>query len=100
MTRNGRIAALVLAALMATGGIALHRAAGQGFVLLLFAGLIVVGTVFDAGYRGRNRATHGEWRKTGERELDHETGTIMEVWYDPVSGERRYEPAGSDPTAG
>ena len=33
------------------------------------------------------------------RELDHETGEIVEVWYDPVSGERRYESAGSDPTA-
>lgn len=92
MTRNGRIAALVLAAAMVCGGVALEGSTGGGAGLFVFAALIVLGTVFDAGYRGRRRSPHGQWQRTGEREVDHETGAIIEVWYDPLTGERRYEP--------
>ena len=92
MTRNGRIAALVLAAVLAGGGMALEWSSGGGAGLFVLAALIVLGTVFDAGYRGRRRPLHGQWQRTGEREIDHETGAIIEVWYDPLTGERRYEP--------
>ena len=29
--------------------------------------------------------------------MDHETGQLLEVWIDPLTGERRYEPVGNDP---
>lgn len=94
MTRNGRIAALVLAVAMVCGGVVLEGSTGGGAGLFVFAALIVIGTVFDAGYRRRRGSSHSQWQRTGEREIDHETGAIIEVWYDPLTGERRYEPVG------
>jgi len=99
MTSNGRLAALVLAGLAAAGGVLVQVSSpdGGGFPLFLFAVLIVIGTVFEARYRGRKGAIGAQWQITREREIDHETGTIIEVWFDPVSGERRYVPAGHTP---
>ena len=37
------------------------------------------------------------WELTNERFIDDETGQLLEVWIDPLTGERRYEPAGGDP---
>lgn len=99
MTPNGRVAALVLAGLAAAGGLFIQTAdaKGSGFPLFLFAALIVVGTVFDAGHLARKRRTRGNWQLTAEREVDHQSGQILDVWYDPVSGERRYLPTGQRP---
>ena len=99
MTPNGRVAALVIAGLAAMGGVLVQAASaeGSGFPLFLFAALIVVGTVFDAGHLARKRRTRGNWQLTAEREVDHQSGQILDVWYDPVSGERRYLPTGQRP---
>lgn len=99
MTPNGRIAALVIAGLAAGGGFLLQAltADGGGFPLLVFAVLVALGTVFDAGYLSRRRGGRGAWQLTAEREIDHQTGQILEVWFDPVSGERRYLPSGERP---
>ncbi len=99
MTPNGRIAALVLAGLAMAGGlfIQIADAKGGGFPLFLFAALIVIGTVFDAGYLARRRGGRGAWQLTAEREIDHQSGQILDVWFDPVSGERRYLPSGERP---
>ena len=99
MTANGRIAALVIAGLAALGGVLVQvgSAKGGGIPLFLFAALILIGTVFDAGYLARRRSAQGAWQLTAEREVDHQTGQILEVWYDPVSGERRYLPTGQRP---
>ena len=97
MTPNGRIAALVLAGLAAAGGFFLQGTGSNGGGLFVLAALIVIGTVFERRYRGSKAQAKGQWQATGEREVDHETGTILEVWYDPVSGERRYVPTGELP---
>ena len=97
MSRTGRIAALVLAGLAAAGGVLLQLAGSSGGGLFGLSVLIVIGTVFEVRYRGSKSAARGQWQQTGEREVDHETGTILEVWYDPVSGERRYVPTGQLP---
>ncbi len=101
MTTNGRIAALVLAGLAAAGGIFLQSTGSNGGGLFVLAALVVIGTLFERRYRGSKAAPHGrglgQWQATGEREVDHETGTILDVWYDPVSGERRYVPTGEIP---
>ena len=97
MTRNGRIAALVLAGAAAAGGALLWQVDANGVGLFVLSAMIVIGTVFEARYRGSKFSARGQWQVTGERELDHETGTVLEVWYDPVSGERRYIPAGQLP---
>ena len=99
MTPNGRIAALVIAGLAAMGGVLLQTASagGGGFPLFVLAALVALGTVFDAGYLAKRRSTRGAWQRTFEREVDHQSGQILEVWYDPVTGERRYVPAGQRP---
>lgn len=99
MTPNGRIAALAIAGIAALGGLLIEvtSPAGGGFPLLVFAALILVGTLFDAGYLARRRSTRGAWQLTSEREVDHQSGQILEVWYDPISGERRYLPSGERP---
>jgi hypothetical protein len=99
MTPNGRIAALVIAGLAAAGGLFIQTANpnGNGFPLFLFAALILIGTVFDAGYLSRRRGGQGAWQLTPEREIDHQTGEVLQVWFDPVSGERRYLPTGERP---
>jgi CHASE3 domain sensor protein len=99
MTVKGRIAALVIAGLAALGGVLVQVASakGGGIPLLLFAALILLGTVFDAGYLAHRRSAGGTWQLTAEREVDHQTGQILQVWYDPVSGERRYLPTGERP---
>ena len=99
MTKNGRIAALVIAGLAALVGVLaqVFSADGGGFPLFFFAALIGLGTVFDAGYLAKRRDLRGAWQRTAEREVDHQSGQVLEVWYDPVSGERQYLPAGQRP---
>lgn len=104
MSPRARLAVLGLAAALAFGALALHfwgsaKSEPVAYMLGLQAALIVIGTVFDARYRGRNSssAARGQWQDTGERELDYTSGTAIEVWFDPVSGERRYVPAGHAP---
>ena len=99
MTANGRIIGLVLAGLVFAGGVLLQVAGGDGggVPLFVFAGLILIGTVFDVGYLAPRRTVRGAWQLTGEREIDHQSGVMLEVWYDPVSGERRYLPMGQRP---
>jgi hypothetical protein len=99
VTPGGRVAALVLAGLAAMGGFLVQIAGtdGGGFALFLLSGLVALGTVFDAGYLARRRGTGGAWQLTAEREVDHQSGQILDVWYDPVTGERRYLPTGDRP---
>lgn len=60
----------------------------------LVLGLVLVFAVSGERWRYRHRAhsKKGEWQKTGECFEDPETGLVMEVFYNPVSGERHYEP--------
>lgn len=102
MSPGARIAALALAGALVIGALTLYvydRLDSEPVVYMLGlqAALIVVGTLFEARYRGRKLASRGQWQATGERELDTETGTVIEVWFDPVTGERRYVPAGHRP---
>ena len=99
MTANGRIAALVIAGLAAMGGVLMRvfNVDGSGIPLFVLAALVLLGTVFDAGYLARRRSARGAWQLTAEREVDYQTGQILEVWYDPVSGGRRYLPTGERP---
>jgi hypothetical protein len=50
-------------------------------------------------YKARNSGQGGEWQKTDERFVDPETGQTMQVFYNPRTGERRYERA-ADGTGG
>lgn len=93
MTGGARVATLVTAALVGVGGIALHLATGRGWGVIALAAAIALGTLFEARYRARLPEGDVQWQRTGECEVDVETGAVLEVWYDPVTGARKYEPA-------
>jgi hypothetical protein len=65
-------------------------------------GALLVGAVFleRKGYRPRVDRARGEWRATGERFVDPTTGRMMEVRYNPATGERDYVEVkpGDDPS--
>lgn len=41
-------------------------------------------------YRTQVDRTRGHWQSTGERFVDPTTGQLMEVFYNPATGEREY----------
>jgi hypothetical protein len=101
MSGNSRLVALALGLLAGIGGLGL-TISGQGGgipLLLISAGIIVsVGIERRYGRQGRQKSVpHSDWRLTGERFFDDETGQPVEVWVDPLTGERRYEPLGDHP---
>ena len=63
---------------------------GAGAYALGLGGLIVLGTVFERRYRSNNARPGADWKPTGERFEDPQTGQTVEVFYDPRSGERHY----------
>lgn len=91
MSGEWRPSAMILATLMAVGGVAM-LAAGGGPGLLIVSALMVTGLLAERTYRSPSDRppVGGNWRSTGERFVDPETGRATRVWYDPDSGERRY----------
>jgi hypothetical protein len=60
----------------------------------IFGILILAGTFFEKHYRERRIAGSG-FEKTDERFVDPTTGKLVEVRYDPSTGERAYvDPGG------
>lgn len=93
MTGPARVIVLGISALLVAGGLALQASVGQGWFLMGFGMLIAASVLLEGRYRGssRNSLDHGSWQRTGEREIDSETGKIVDVWFDPTTGERRYQ---------
>lgn len=67
----------------------------QGIGLLVFGAVLLLGILFERWrYRPPAPPADARWEHTGERFEDPQTGKIIEVLYDPRSGQRRY--AGAD----
>jgi hypothetical protein len=66
---------------------------------LLMAGLLVLGTLWERFYYrgGTVHGRGGRWQVTPERFLDEESGSMVTVWFNPVTGERRYVEQGGTP---
>ena len=100
MSRNARLFVLTLGALALAGGTVLTVLTGGGVGLMILGGLTIVSVGLESRY-GRPGAPTDvpphAWELTNEKFVDDETGRVLEVWIDPLTGERRYEPAGSDP---
>ncbi len=101
MSGNARVLILALGALLLFGGTVLAVVTGGGGIGAMIVGaLIIVSLGLERRY-GRPgtppRVEHSDWELTREKFVDHETGQLLEVWMDPLTGERRYEPAGRDP---
>jgi len=64
---------------------------------LIWGGVLCVATLLERWrYRGEPGRQPGHesaaWVATEERFIDPESGKLMQVYYQPQSGERRYEP--------
>jgi len=93
-----RTAVLLFGCLVLLAGAFLcTKGAGYGGVqVLIFGAIFVLGTLFERWrYNNKNAAADADWQVTAERFVDPETGKVMEVLYDPRSGERRYREIGS-----
>jgi hypothetical protein len=101
MSTNARMVVLALGALLLFGGTLLTVLTGGGGIWLMFAGALVMVSVALERRYGRPgappRVEHSDWQLTKEKFVDDETGQLLEVWIDPLTGERSYEPAGRDP---
>lgn len=75
-------------------GAALHAATGHGQGLLLVGVLVVVSALVERRYRSKSTEERLDqrWQRSDERFIDPESGKAMEVWFDDLTGERRYVP--------
>ena len=100
MSRNARLFVLTLGVLALAGGTVLTVMTGGGIGLMILGAVIIASLGLESRY-GRPGAPTDvpphAWELTKEKFVDDETGQLLEVWIDPLTGERRYEPAGSDP---
>ena len=65
-------------------------------IYLAINGLIIVGAILfeRSNYRSNADRTQGKWQPTGERFNDPTSGQIVEVYYNPQTGERDYRESG------
>jgi hypothetical protein len=100
MSHNARVLVFILGALLLGGGTVLTVLTGGGIGMMIVGALIIASLGLESRY-GRPGAPTDvpphAWELTKEKFVDDETGQLLEVWIDPLTGERRYEPAGSDP---
>jgi hypothetical protein len=62
----------------------------SGLPLLIIGILIVLSLFFEGRYRTAKVTNAETWEPTGEKFIDPGTGRLVEVDYDPKTGERRY----------
>jgi hypothetical protein len=81
------IIAIILFALHVTTGLVIYLAVN---------GLLITGGILleRKGYRSKVNRTLGNWQHTGERFNDPTTGQVVEVYYNPQTGERDYRESG------
>ncbi len=81
------VAYLVVAAILFAANLALPLA-----IYLAAGGLVlVIAILFERrGYRPPLDRKRGNWRSTSERFIDPVTGRLIEVRYNPETGERDY----------
>ena len=89
-----RAAFLALSALAVVAGAIelLAVKSGHGLPLLVLGAVGLLATVFERWRYRKPAPPAARWQATGERFEDPATGEPLEVLYDPVTGERRYEP--------
>ena len=65
-------------------------------IYLAINGLLIAGGILfeRSGYRTQVNRTKGKWQPTGERFNDPTTGQVVEVYYNPQTGERDYRESG------
>jgi hypothetical protein len=89
----------IIAFLSLLGAMALVVIEPAAWPALAGAGLLVLGTLWERFYYrgGTVHGQGGQWQATSERFLDEESGGLVTVWFNPVTGERRYIDQGGAP---
>ena len=87
----------VLALLFGVVLVVFGHAPADGLQLIVLGAVVLLGVTLEAR-RYRGRAGSGRWQSTSERFVDPSTGRLMEVQYDPSTGERRYVDVGPGPS--
>ena len=66
-------------------------------IYLAINGLVIAGAILfeRSSYRSQVNRTRGIWQATGERFNDPTTGQVVEVYYNPQTGERDYRESSS-----
>ena len=76
--------------LLAGGIVAIVAGAGLPAIGPVIAGsMVVLGTVFEHRGRTDDERPGPGWERTGERFREPD-GAVVDVWFNPTSGERRY----------
>ena len=75
--------------------------ARETFPLAIWGAVLVTAVLVERwryrpGSHAGPRANDSAWQRTDERFVDPESGQAMQVFYNPRTGERRYEPAPPD----
>ncbi|HET9392122.1 MAG TPA: hypothetical protein VFO29_01180 [Candidatus Rubrimentiphilum sp.] len=77
--------------LLGCGLFVLRFSAVAAFPPLAGGVLLLLGTLFEGRYRPRVRSGADGWEPTGERFIDPGTGKLVDVVYNPKTGEREYK---------
>ena len=72
-------------------GVFMFRFIGIGALPPIIGGIaLLLGTLFEGRYRPRVHSNVGGWQATGERFVDPASGKLVDVYYNPTTGERQY----------
>jgi len=94
--RGWLIAVGVLALVVAVLLLAFGWVVPLAIDLVVSSVVLVVALIFERrGYRPRVDRAHGRWEATGERFVDPTSGHLIEVRYDPATGQRDYVDLGA-----
>lgn len=94
-----RTALLIVALTACAIGLGAWLVGGQNTLPLAFWGGAIAIAVWVERWRYRSRAMSdaSDWQRTTERFIDPESGQLMQVLYNPRTGERRYDSAPDAP---
>jgi hypothetical protein len=86
-----RLVVAVGVGLLAAGGAALaFHAYGAALYLFVTGGAYSAGVMFERWRYSPPPPRIGNWHSTGERFLDPASGKMVEVYFNPETGERHY----------
>ena len=90
------VIALGVAGLLAGSVCLLLRLLVPAIYLFIEGGILIIAVLFEPWryLRPVNR-NQGHWQATGERFVDPSSGKLVEVFYNPETGERDYRNTGS-----
>lgn len=89
MTLRAVLIALVALALIAVLALCWVDPGYAGMAVML--AILLAALLFERSrYQGLPLVDGADWQATGERFVDDDSGQMMEVWFNPVTGQRDY----------